>query len=229
MSARILIVEDDPQISANIYDYLSAKGFIPDAAPNPAVALHLLAQHSFDLVVLDLGLPGIGGLNVARQIREVLGLSLPIVILTARDTLDDKQAGFDAGADDYLLKPFSLKELEMRIKAQLRRATGQVATATARFGAIEYHSKTGEVTWLGQPLKLAPKTVTLLQTFLAQPQTLFSREQLERAVWGREQESSDALRYHLSQLRKALVFADGTSPIQTIHGRGYMLVAHAED
>ncbi|QLI81021.1 response regulator transcription factor [Chitinibacter fontanus] len=228
MSARILIIEDDPQISANIYDYLTAKGFTPDAAPNPAVALHLLSHSKFDLIVLDLGLPGMGGLNLAQQIRQVLGLTLPMIILTARDTLDDKQAGFDAGADDYMLKPFSLKELEMRINAQLRRAKGFAAVARLRFGLIEFESRTGEVFWQGKPLKLAPKTVLLLQTLLAQPQTLFSREQLERAVWGSEQDSSDALRYHLSQLRKALTLPDGSSPIQTIHGRGYMLISHGE-
>jgi DNA-binding response OmpR family regulator len=229
MSAKILIVEDDAQISANIYDYLAAKGFCPDAAPNAAVALHLLGATRFDLLILDLGLPGIDGLTLARQVRQALGLTLPMIILTARDTLDDKQAGFDAGADDYLLKPFSLKELEMRIKAQLRRASGQIGASVLRCGAITFNAQTGQACWQGQVLKLAPKTMALLQVLLNKPETLFTREQLELAVWGEAQENSDALRYHLSQLRKALLLADGRSPIQTIHGRGYMLIAHGDD
>ncbi|WP_410500108.1 response regulator transcription factor [Chitinibacter sp. S2-10] len=224
MTAKILIVEDDSQISANIYDYLSARGFIPDAAPNAGVALHLLASQHFDLIVLDLGLPGMNGLSLARHVREQLSLDIPILMLTARDTLDDKEAGFAAGADDYLLKPFSLKELEMRVNALIRRASGQLTAQVLRCGAIVFDPKTGQAFWQSQALKLAPKTLLLLQAFLARPNSLFTREQLELAVWGEAQDSSDTLRYHLSQLRRALSLPDGSSPIQTVHGRGYMLV-----
>ncbi|WP_348943956.1 response regulator transcription factor [Chitinibacter sp. FCG-7] len=224
MSAKILIVEDDAQISANIYDFLQARGFMPDAAANAGIALHLLASQPFDLLVLDLGLPGMGGLSLARHIRAELALNLPILILTARDTLADKEAGFDAGADDYLLKPFSLRELEMRIKALLRRANGQLLVQALRCGQILFEPHTGQVFWQGQPLKLPPKTQLLLQVMLSRPNTLFTRDQLERALWGEAQESSDPLRYHLSQLRRALSMPDGLSPLQTVHGRGYMLI-----
>lgn len=225
MSARVLIVEDDAQIAANIYDFLVAKGFSPDAAPNASVALHLLAQTKFDIVVLDLGLPGMGGLSLAQQFRQVLGLAFPIIVLTARDTLDDKQAAFDAGVDDYVLKPFALKELLMRINAQLRRVQGQW-NRPLRFGDLSFDPQRGQMLWREQPLKLPPRTLQLLQLFLNQPETLFSREQLEYALWGEEQASSDALRYHISLLRKALLSADGSCPLQTVHGRGYMLLAH---
>ncbi|WP_373974331.1 response regulator transcription factor [Chitinibacter sp. SCUT-21] len=226
MTAKILIVEDDAQISANIYDFLSAKGLQPDAAPNAAAALHLLANEHFDLMVLDLGLPGLGGVQLAQHVRQQLKLTLPILILTARDTIEDKQLGFDAGADDYLLKPFSLAELVMRINALLRRAHGRVTSADLRFGALYYTAQTAQFYWQGHALHLPPKTLTLLHILLQKPQTLFTREQLERALWGEVQDTSDALRYHLSQLRKVLTLADGHSPIQTIHGRGYMLVPH---
>ncbi|QLG89625.1 response regulator transcription factor [Chitinibacter bivalviorum] len=226
MNAKILIVEDDSQISANIYDYLSARGFVPDAAPNAQVALHLLAEQRFDLIVLDLGLPGMSGLSLAQHLRRDLLIATPILMLTARDTLADKEAGFDAGADDYLLKPFSLKELELRIMALLRRASGKVVEQELQFGQLRLDVKTGQAYWQEQALKLTPKTMLLLQTFLLNPQTLLTREQLECAVWGEPQDNSDLLRQHLTQLRRLLGQHDGACPLHTVHGRGYMLVAH---
>ncbi len=221
MPARILLLEDDADIAANVYDYLTARGYQIDAALNGAVALHLLEQQSFDVLVFDIGLPGISGLEVAQRVRTQLQLNTPILMLTARDTLDDKVAGFGAGADDYLVKPFALKELELRIQALLKR--NQIAVTELRCGDLCFTASTGEATWQGKPLNLPPKAMQLLAALLKQQGQLLSREALEIAVWGEAQDSSDTLRFQLSQLRRALTLPDGRCPIQTVHGRGYKL------
>ena len=223
MAARILLLEDDADIAANVYDYFSAHGYEVDAALNGAVALHLLDQHRFDVLIFDIGLPGISGLEVAQRARNQFNLVTPILLLTARDTLDDKIAGFGVGADDYLVKPFALKELELRVQALLKRH--QTANNTLlRCGELSFNPHSGEAHWQGQALKLPPKTMQLLATLLKHQGQLLSRDWLEMAIWGEVLETSDTLRYHLSQLRRALVLPDGRSPLQTVHGRGYRLL-----
>lgn len=221
---HILIVEDDATIAENLYEFLAARGYGVDAAPNGLTALHLLATQQFDAVVLDIGLPGMDGLTLAQRLRRDARSPVPILMLTARDTLEDKLAGFEAGADDYLVKPFALKEVEARLQALVRRAHGRTAETLQRLGALEFDPFTGMATWRGQALKLPPKTLKLLQTLLARPGRLFSRDELEQAVWGQPQPNSDTLRSHLSQLRRELTLEDGRSMIETVHGRGYRLV-----
>lgn len=221
---HILIVEDDAEIAGNLYDYFTEKGYEVDAAPNGVTALHLLGMQRFDAVILDVGLPGIDGLSVAQRLRRESRSSIPILMLTARDTLDDKLSGFNAGADDYLVKPFALKEVEARIGALLKRAQGRVVESELRAGDLSYDPFSGVVAWQGKALRLSPKSVKLLVTMLSQPGRLFTREELEQAVWGEPQASSDTLRSHLSQLRRELALPDGKSPIETVHGRGYRLV-----
>ncbi|GAA5783908.1 DNA-binding response regulator [Chitiniphilus shinanonensis] len=222
---RILIVEDDAEIAANLYDYLAARGHEVDAAPNGLVGLHLATAHAFDAVVLDLGLPGLDGLTLAQRLRRDAHSPVPILMLTARDTLDDKVAGFDAGADDYLVKPFALKEVELRLQALVKRAQGRVVDQTLRVGALEYDEAGGEIRWQGRELALPPKGLRLLVALMAHPGRLFSRAELEAEVWGHEQGSSDALRTQIAQLRRALTLPDGRCPLLTVHGRGYKLVA----
>lgn len=221
---HILIVEDDAEIAGNLYDYFSERGHDVDAAPNGVTALHLLTTQRFDAVVLDVGLPGIDGLTVAQRIRHDTRSTVPILMLTARDTLDDKLAGFSAGADDYLVKPFALKEVEARLAALVKRAQGRVVESEMRAGDLSYDPFSGVAAWQGKPLKLSPKSVKLLVTMLAQPGRLFTREELEQAVWGEPQANSDTLRSHLSQLRRELALPEGKTLIETVHGRGYRLV-----
>lgn len=221
---HILIVEDDAEIAGNLYDYFTEKGYGVDAAPNGVTALHLLSTQRFDAVVLDVGLPGMDGLSVTQRIRRDTRSSIPILMLTARDTLDDKLAGFHAGADDYLVKPFALKEVEARLAALIKRAQGKVVENAVRVGDLSYDPFSGVVAWQGKPLRLSPKSMKLLVTMMEQPGRLFSREELEHAVWGEAQASSDTLRTHLSQLRRELALPEGKSPIETVHGRGYRLV-----
>ncbi|HSC80110.1 MAG TPA: response regulator transcription factor [Chitinolyticbacter sp.] len=221
---RILIVEDDADIATNLYDYLAARGHVVDAAPNGLVALHLAGSLSFDAIVLDLGLPGMDGLTVAERLRHDARLATPILMLTARDTLDDKLAGFDAGADDYLVKPFALKEVEVRLAALVKRAEGRVVDTGLRLGALEYDARSGIALWYGQTLPLPPKALQLLIAMLTRPGQLLSRATLEVAIWGEEQHTSDALRTQLSLLRRALTAPERVCPLVTVHGRGYKLV-----
>ncbi|MGY8525337.1 response regulator transcription factor [Paracidovorax citrulli] len=221
---RVLLVEDDPEICANLYDYLAARGYQVDAAANGLVALHLATSHSFDAIVLDLGLPGMDGITFAQRLRRDARLATPILMLTARDTLDDKLAGFDAGADDYLVKPYAMKEVEARLLALVKRAQGRVVDERLRLGQIEYEPATGELRWQGRLVTLPPKSMQLLVVLLRRPGQLLSRAELEQLLWGAEQDTSDALRTHIAQLRRALQGEDGRSPLVTVHGRGYRLV-----
>ncbi|GIZ52227.1 response regulator transcription factor [Noviherbaspirillum aridicola] len=220
---NVLIVEDDAEIAANLYDWLAARGWQPDAAADGLTALHLVATRHFDACILDLGLPGMDGLTLARRIREDARSPLPILMLTARDTLDDKLAGFEAGADDYLVKPFALREVGARLQALVKRSQGRVGESPLRVGGLCYDPFSGEASWQGQALKLSPKSLSLLQTLMRQPGRLFSREELEQAVWGEPQASSDTLRAHLSQLRRELAAPGAQGLIETVHGRGYRL------
>ncbi|WP_148714855.1 response regulator transcription factor [Chitinolyticbacter meiyuanensis] len=221
---HILIVEDDADIAANLHDYLSARGHQVDAAPGGLVALHLAASTPFDAIVLDLGLPGVDGLTVAQRLRQDARLATPILMLTARDTLDDKLDGFAAGADDYLVKPFALKEVEVRLAALVKRAQGRVVDGSLHLGALDYDPVSGVACWHGDELALPPKALQLLVILLGRPGQLFSRSTLELAIWGEEQETSDALRTQLSVLRRALTAPAWACPLITVHGRGYKLV-----
>ncbi len=206
---RILIIEDDAEICANLYDYLAMRGHSVDAAPNGLVGLHLASSQTFDAIVLDLGLPGIDGIKLTQRLRRDAQLATPVLMLTARDTLEDKLTGFDAGADDYLVKPFALKEVEARLLALVKRAQGKVVNSRLRLGRLEYDPDSGTATWCQTPLALPPKAMHLLVAMLSQPGRLFRRAELEILVWGETQETSDALRTQISHLRRALTPADG--------------------
>ena len=224
---RILIIEDDRTIAANLYDFLAARGHLVDAAGDGVTGLHLAVTQPFDAIVLDLGLPGMNGLSFCRKLRSEAQVETPVLVLTARDTLKDKLEGFDAGADDYLVKPFALKEVEARLTALHRRAGGRVTHKVLAAGDLTLDRRTLAIRFSGKEVRLPPKCVKLLETMMTEPERLFSRAELENAVWGGEQETSDTLRSHMHTLRRALVDAGGYDPIQTVHALGYRLLTHA--
>ncbi len=219
---HLLIVEDDRTIAENLYDYLEARGHQCDYAGSIAAASALLARSAVDAVVLDRNLPDGDGLALARRLRAE-GCATPILVLTARDTLEDKLLGFEAGGDDYLVKPFALQELEVRLLALARRNAARAADPVLRYGALEFRAATQALHLDGRPLALPPKPLRLVAELLAQPERVFSRRELELAVWGHEQDSSDNLRSVLHTLRRAL---GDDAPIQVVnvHGLGYKLV-----
>ena len=220
---HLLIVEDDRTIAENLYDYLEARGHQCDYADSIAAASALLARSAFDAVVLDRNLPDGDGLALARRLRTE-GCATPILVLTARDTLEDKLLGFEAGGDDYLVKPFALQELEVRLLALARRNAARAADPVLRYGALEFRAATQALHLDGRPLALPPKPLRLVAELLAQPERVFSRRELELAVWGHEQDSSDNLRSVLHTLRRAL---GDDAPVQVVnvHGLGYKLVS----
>lgn len=221
---HILVIEDNPDILANLYDFLEPLGNVLDSARTGIAGLLHAEQQHYDAIVLDVMLPGIDGLEVCRRLRRDLHLATPVLMLTARDTVQDRVAGFDCGADDYLIKPFSLVELDARLKALVRRASGQHLRVSMRFGELTFDPTTFEAVRAGQRLQLTPTGYKLLAAMMhAAPQVL-SREALERTVWGDSPPDSDALRTHIHALRAALDKPFATAMLKTIPGIGYRLV-----
>lgn len=222
---HILIIEDDLAIAANLYDFLESRGHSADAAANGIAGLHLAVTQRFDAILLDLGLPGMNGMALCRKLRQESQIDTPILMLTARDTLEDKLAGFEQGADDYLIKPFALKEVEARLLALHKRHVGKVANRKLEFGKLSFDPKTLSILFENNNVKLPPKCIRLLALMMSEPGKVFSREELELEAWEEVQETSDTLRSHMHILRRALMKAGGYDPIETIHGLGYCLTS----
>jgi DNA-binding response OmpR family regulator len=224
---RILIIEDDRSIATNLYDFLTSRGHAVDAAADGVTGLHLAVTGRFDAVVLDVRLPGIDGMKVCGKLRSEARIDSPVLMLTARDTLQDKLQGFEVGADDYLVKPFALKEVEARLTALHKRNTGRVTAKVLTAGDLTFDQRTFDIRFAGNPIKLPPKCFKLLELLMSEPGRVFTRADLEKAVWGDEQETSDTLRSHMHLLRGVLVEAGAYDPIETVHGLGYRLLTHA--
>lgn len=220
----VLIIEDDRTIAENLYEYLESRGHQCDYADTLASAARLIQRSGFDAAVLDRNLPDGDGLALARRLRAE-GNTLPLLVLTARDTLEDKLVGFEAGGDDYLVKPFALQEVEARLQALLRRSATQRPTGLYRHGPLEYDSASQELRLGGKVLSLPPKALRLAAELLSQPNRVFSRRELEIAIWGHEQMASDNLRSVLHTLRRALG-ENGGVEVVNVHGLGYKLVCH---
>jgi DNA-binding response OmpR family regulator len=222
---RVLIIEDDPAIASNLYDYLEERGHEVDAASDGVTGLHLAVTGGFDAIVLDLGLPGMDGTTLCRRLRVDARNDTPVLMLTARDTLEDKLEGFSRGADDYLVKPFALKEVEARLISLHKRHAGRVVQQPLVAGDLVLDPRTMKVTFCGNEVKLPPKCMRLLETLMAEPGRLFKRAELEAAAWDEEQGSSDTLRSHMHVLRRQLAETGGYDPVENVHGLGYRLVS----
>lgn len=225
---RILVIEDNRDILANVLDYLSLKGFTVDCAQDGLSGLHLASSAHYDLIVLDIMLPGMDGYQLCQRLREDGRSSVPILMLTARDTLEDRLQGLRLGADDYLVKPFALAELVARIEAILRRSQRN-PTRVLVVAELSYDLDTLEVRRAGTLVKLNPLGLKLLEVLMQRSPSVVRRELLEEALWGEECPDSDSLRSHVHQLRQVLDKPFAYPLIQTVHGLGYRLVepAHA--
>ncbi len=222
---RILVIEDNRDILANIISFLELKGYQVDCAADGLGGLHLAVTHLFDLIVLDVMLPGIDGIQLCRRLREEVSSTTPIIMLTARDTLEDRLRGLNAGADDYIVKPFALAELAARIEAVLRRTTG-THRRNLRVSDLTYDLDTLEVSRAGKTIKLNPIGSRLLAFLMQRSPAVVRRETLEEALWGDEVPDSDSLRSHIHQLRQVVDKPFTTSLIHTVPRVGYRL---AED
>jgi DNA-binding response OmpR family regulator len=223
---RILVIEDNRDILANILDYLQLKGFTVDCAQDGLSGLHLASTGHYDLIVLDIMLPGIDGYQLCKRLREDGQNDVPILMLTARDALDDRLQGLQAGADDYLIKPFALSELVARIQAILRRSQGS-RKRQLQVGDLLYDLDTLHVSRAGQPLKLNPIGLKLLAVLMQKSPAVVRREALEEALWGDDCPDSDSLRSHIHQLRQVLDKPFATPLLHTLHGVGYRLAESA--
>ena len=218
---RVLIIEDDLDIATNLYEFLEGRGCVVDMARDGVSGMHLAVSGEFDAIVLDLGLPGMDGLRLCSKLRREACLDVPVLILTARDVLDDKLTAFDCGADDYLVKPFALREVEARLKALVARRRGRVVNRKMVHGAIAFDPGNMAVSVDGRPVHLSRKCLLLLEMMMSAPNRVYSRAELEQALWGDEHPQSDSLRSHMHLLRRALTDGRGHSPIETVHGVGY--------
>lgn len=228
-NACILLVEDHRDIAEMVYDGLESAGFQVDYASDGAAALGLAAENDYDLVVLDLMLPRLDGMEVCRRLRKEQRTDVPVLMLTARDTLEDKIAGLDAGADDYLVKPFAFAELEARVRALLRRSRGQVAQERFEVGELLLDTGTWHVSRAGQALSVTPIGMKLLTVLMRAAPQIVSRRQLEREVWGEGLPDSDTLRSHLYTLRKAVDRPFEHAMIETVSGAGYRIATPEPD
>lgn len=220
MSKRVLVVEDNQNLVVNLFGYLEPRSYVLDVARDGGAALELALKQQYDAIVLDWMLPKMDGLTVVRRLRDA-GSTVPVLMLTARDELDDKISGFRAGADDYVTKPFALAELEVRLEALMARAQGRKQTLTV--GDLHFNIATREVRRGGVELQLYSAINHLLEALMKASPSVVQRQELESVVWGENPPDRDLLRAHIYELRRRV---DGPFPvklIQTVPKLGYRI------
>ncbi|MEH6472320.1 MAG: response regulator transcription factor [Halopseudomonas sp.] len=215
---RLLLIEDDPLLGEGIKQGFTLQGETLDWLRTGQHALDAIASSEFDLMILDLGLPDIDGLEVIRDMRRA-GNALPVLILTARDQVSDRVKGLDSGADDYLIKPFDMDELYARVRALLRRHSGFSAPKLS-YGEIKVDPASREVHRNGESINLSRREYSLLIEFLHHPGQVFTRDQLSERLYGWNDEvESNTVEVHIHHLRKKL----GSALIKTVRGVGYRI------
>ena len=222
---RLLLIEDHLDIAANISEYFEARGIHIEHEAEGIAGLQKALAEPFDAIVLDLMLPGLDGLALCRQLRQAGRTRVPVLMLTAKDLLEDKIEGFEAGADDYLVKPFSLIELEARLKALMRRANVPQAPRVVSVADLTFDVDTLEAQRGGEPVKLNPTTRRLLMLLIQNTHRVVTRAELERELWGDQPPQGDFLRAHMHALRAAIDKNFSLKLLHTIHGTGYRLTA----
>jgi DNA-binding response OmpR family regulator len=224
LAMRVLVVEDEADLADAVARGAGREGYAVDVAYDGDAALDKAAVNAYDLVCLDLNLPGIDGLDVVRRLRGDGGAEAPrVLMLTARDRTVDRVTGLDEGADDYLVKPFDFEELKARVRALLRRDAGR-SGALLQVGDIELDSARHEARRGGRPLALTPKEFALLHYFMSRAGQVLSQEDLLEHVWDENADPfTNTVRVTVMTLRRKLADAGGGQPIETVVGRGYRL------
>ncbi|MBD3826222.1 MULTISPECIES: response regulator transcription factor [Stenotrophomonas] len=220
---RLLVIEDNRQLVANLFDYFESRGHVLDVAPDGVTGLHLAVTHPYDALVLDWMLPRMEGPEVLRRLRADHGSEVPVIMLTARDELPDKIAGFRAGADDYLTKPFALPELEVRLEALMVRANGRNPRKALEVADLRLDLATLEAQRDGKTLHLYPACRKLLEVLMRASPGAVTRQQLEFALWGDELPDGDLLRSHIYELRRSVDGPFQQKLIHTLPRVGYRL------
>jgi len=221
---NILIIEDNAGLAANIYDYLEACGHHPDAAPDGESGLALLGAQRYDAIVLDWMMPRMDGMTMLARLRRELGCRTPVIVLTAKDQLEHKLEGFETGADDYVIKPVALAELDIRLRVLAQRAQGgRSAPDVLQVGDLRLDLGTLEATRAGTRVAMTPVRRRLLELLMRRSPNLVSRAELETLIWNDAVPDADVLRSHMHMLRKAVDGGAAVKLIRTVAGSGYRL------
>ena len=219
----VLLVEDHRQLAQTVVEFLEQEGALVDYASDTTLARTLVQEHHYDILVLDVMLPGEDGYSFCQYLRKELALDTPVIFMTARDQLDDKLEGFARGGDDYIVKPFALPELVARVQALVRRERREVAPNLLTVADLQLDPARQEVRREGQLLKLAPTAFRILRILMRESPKVVSREQLEHELWGDLVPDSDALRSHLYNLRKAVDKPFEHALLETLPGVGFSI------
>jgi DNA-binding response OmpR family regulator len=222
-SGLVLLVEDNRSLSEMVGEYLESKGFGVDFASDGVDGLRLATDNSYDVIVLDLMLPRLDGVEVCRRLRSEAKKSTPVLMLTARDTLADKVGGLDAGADDYLVKPFAIQELEARVRALIRRDRRQVSAEVLCVADLVLDTSSLRASRGGTELQLSPIGLRLLTILMRESPRVVTRRDIEREIWGDGLPDSDTLRSHLYNLRKTIDRPFDKQLLHTVQTAGYRL------
>jgi len=223
---QILIIEDDKDLAANLYDYLETKGHTATTAGDGVTGLHLAIVNDYDVIIMDINMPGMDGLTACSKLRNEAEKDTPVLMLTAKDTLNDKLAGFDSGADDYLVKPFALQELLARLTALNKRHSGGTNQSTKlQVGDLGFNTKTLEANREGKTINLTPTSIKILELLMRNYPSVVSRQEIEKVLWKGTPPGSDALRVHMHTLRNLVDRPFEQQLIHTVHGIGFKLVA----
>ncbi len=225
MKLTLLLVEDDIDLASTIVDFFEVENIVCDHAYNGVSGLSLATQNHYDVLILDLNLPGLDGIALCEQLRAQ-GKDTPVLMLTARDTLADKLAGFGAGTDDYLIKPFEVEELYARVLALSTRKSGQLERLALGKLSLCLRSKTAD--YEQKPIKLTPTTFTILSLLMREFPHPVSRQRMIQAVWGEDGPDSNSLKVHIFHLRKQLELAGASFSIATEAGFGFVLSQNSE-
>ncbi|MBS0586887.1 MAG: response regulator transcription factor [Proteobacteria bacterium] len=219
---KVLVIEDNQDIAASIRDYLENSNYSVDIASDGMTGLNLAIARDYCVIILDLGLPDIDGVDICHRIRHDAQHSVPVLMLTARSSLENKLEGFESGADDYLVKPFSLKELAARIKV-LSERIGRAPDPRLQIADLTLNANTHEVYRAGKRIELTPSLFRLLMYLMRNPHRVITREELLNAVWQNNPPDSDALRTHLFNLRQLVDRPFDRPLLHTVRGFGFML------
>ncbi len=222
---RLLIIEDNPELVANLYAFFEPLGYVLDDARDGASGLRRATQHDYDAILLDLMLPRLDGMTLCLKLRQEFQNPVPILMLTARDPVEDRVQGLALGADDYLVKPFSLMELDARIKALVRRAQGRQVQSVLAWRDLQVDTRSPQAWRQGRCIALTPTSHKLLMCLVRAAPAVVRKQEMEYLVWGDEPPDSGALRTHIHELRLQVDRSFDTALITTVHSVGWRMQA----